>query len=73
LPIQILNGSDTILTTIRNTPVKIAAIAAKTPSIAAEIPATIATMTDPITVIIAVINPPPVSRKKNLKYLQRRV
>jgi len=69
LPIQILKGSDTILTTIRKTAVKTAVIATNKPSIAAEIPATIATMTDPITLIIAAINPPR-QRTQNLKYLR---
>ena len=58
MPIQILNGSDTILTTARKTAVKIVAIATNNPSSAAEIPVTRATMTPPITLIIAAINPP---------------
>ena len=57
LPIQIVNGSDTILTTARKTAVKIAAIATNKPSSAAEIPATRATMTPPITLITAAIKP----------------
>lgn len=44
---------------MRKTPVKTAATAANKPSTVADIPATRATMTDPITVIMAVINASP--------------
>lgn len=61
MPIHTLKGSDTILTTMRKTAVNTAATAAKKPSTVAEIPATMATMIDPITVIMALINAPPLA------------